>query len=115
MLELFPRYSQGYVFSGLDCGCKKEYLVCGEDYQGYTIINVTDARVHNFVPDDWLNGTGFCWISHTFVPETQELKVEGCFWACPYEIVTYDFSDPDTVPLKELKREDVPYEDEEDE
>lgn len=92
----------------------KEYLVCGEDYQGYTIINATDAKVHNFVPEGWLNGVGFCWISYEFDPETQKLKVYGCYWACPEEIVVYDFSDPDTVPLKELNRElDQDYEDDE--
>jgi hypothetical protein len=84
-----------------------EYLVCGEDYQGYTIINVSKGTVQTFIPEGWLNGVGFCWVDHKFDPETQHIVVEGCFWACPYERVTYNFSNPDVLPLPELKREDV--------
>ena len=32
------------------------------------------------------------------------LAVDGCYWACPYEIVFYDFSDPSRLPLPELDR-----------
>jgi len=84
-----------------------EYLVCGEDYQGYTIVNATKRTVQTFIPEGWLNGVGFCWIDLNFDSEAQHLVVEGCYWACPYERVTYDFSNPDVLPLPELKREDA--------
>jgi hypothetical protein len=90
-------------------GC--EYLVCGEDYQGYTIVNVTKGTSQTYVPEGWLKGVGFCWADHKFDAEKVQLIVDGCFWAAPYEIVTYDFSNPDVIPLPELKREDASYED----
>jgi len=93
----------------------KEYLVCGEDYQGYTIINLTDKTTKTFVPEGWLNGAGFCWIDYKFYDDEKQLIVDGCYWAFPYETVTYDFSDPDNLPLKELSRKDMDEDDEEDE
>ncbi|MCA8914572.1 MAG: hypothetical protein KDB90_04100 [Planctomycetes bacterium] len=32
------------------------------------------------------------------------LAVEGCFWAAPYDLVFYDFREPDSLPYRELKR-----------
>jgi len=91
-----------------------EYLVCGEDYQGYTVVNVTKGTSQTYVPEGWLKGAGFCWTGYKFDAEKVQLIVDGCYWACPYEIVTYDFSNPDVLPLPELKREDMPDEDEDD-
>jgi hypothetical protein len=90
-----------------------EYLVCGEDYQGYTIINCTHGSVKTFIPEGWLKGCGFCWADYKYDACTNHLIVDGCYWAAPYEIVTYDFSDPDIVPLTELSRKDeeIPIED----
>ena len=84
----------------------KEYLVCGEDYQGYTIINLTDKVIKTYVPEGWLKGAGFCWIDYKFNEDDQQLIVNGCYWAFPYETVTYDFSNPDELPFKELNRKD---------
>ncbi|MHC4478215.1 MAG: hypothetical protein ACYTEL_21465 [Planctomycetota bacterium] len=32
------------------------------------------------------------------------LAVDGCYWACPYDLVFYDFRNPDILPLDEIKR-----------
>lgn len=93
----------------------KDYLVCGEDYQGYTIVNLTDETTKTFIPEGWLKGVGFCWASYKFDEENKNLIVDGCYWAFPYETVTYDFSDPDNLPLKELDRKDMEDDDEDDE
>jgi hypothetical protein len=37
-------------------------------------------------------------------PDGLTLAVEGCYWACPYDLVFYNFSDPTKLPLPELTR-----------
>lgn len=32
--------------------------------------------------------------------------MEGCFWACPYEVVFFDFTEPELLPYKEFLRAD---------
>ena len=84
-----------------------EYLLCGEDYQGYTVINLTQNVVHVHYPEAAYDGAGFCWVDAMPSPDGLMLAVEGCFWACDADIVFYDFRDPDSLPLRELKRFEV--------
>jgi hypothetical protein len=85
-------------------GC--EYLLCGEDYQGYSIINLTKNTVSTYLPPEALKGHGFCWTSVYPSPDGLILAVYGCYWAQPYEAVLYDFSNPGVLPLPELHRID---------
>jgi hypothetical protein len=85
-----------------------EYLLCGEDYQGYVTLNLTERKKHVYFHENGFKGWGFCW---TDVKEYDKefdnsIWVEGCYWGAPFEKVEYDFSDPDTVPYKELSRYD---------
>jgi len=70
------------------------YLICGEDYQGQTVIELDTGRRRDFLPKEAKDGFGFCWASYKFHTATQVLLVDGCYWACPYEFKFYDFSDP---------------------
>jgi hypothetical protein len=70
------------------------YLVCGEDYQGQTVIELDTGRRRDFLPKEADDGVGFCWAQYTFDKATQILVVDGCYWACPYEYRFFDFSDP---------------------
>jgi len=70
------------------------YLVCGEDYQGQTVLELDTGRRRDHVPRDEAVGHGFCWAGHEFHAETSTLVVDGCFWACPYEFRFFDFTDP---------------------
>lgn len=85
-----------------------EYLLCGEDYQGYVTLNLTERKKHVYFHENGLKGWGFCF---TEVKEYDKefdssITVEGCYWGAPFEIVIYDFSDPDTVPYREIDRYD---------
>jgi len=82
----------------------QEYILCGEDYQGYTVVNLTKGQPHIHFPEAGYRGVGFCWIAAYPSPDSAILAVAGCYWACPYEIVFFDFSTPDTVPYRELTR-----------
>jgi hypothetical protein len=71
-----------------------DYLVCGEDYQGQTVIELDTGNRRDYLPEEAEDGFGFCWADAKWVPEHQVLLVDGCIWACPYEHHLYDFSDP---------------------
>ena len=71
-----------------------DYLLCGEDYQGQTFIELDTARRRDFLPDEAAKGFGFCWADYELMPDGVTLKVEGCYWACPYEYKFFDVSDP---------------------
>ncbi|KYF49452.1 hypothetical protein BE08_33065 [Sorangium cellulosum] len=71
-----------------------DYLVCGEDYQGQTVIELDTGRRRDHLPAEAAEGVGFCWVEMRFEPPAAMLVVEGCIWACPYEFRFFDFSDP---------------------
>lgn len=83
-----------------------EYLLCGEDYQGYNIIELQSGRNEVYFPEEAFNGSGFCWVVVHPSPDGLTLAVDGCYWACPYELVFFDFKSPMDLPLTELARID---------
>jgi hypothetical protein len=84
-----------------------EYLLCGIDYQGYSIVNLSKKETKHFVPEEAYVGSGFCWAEIMYFQHKKIIVVDGCYWACPYELVFYDFSNPMNVPYKELFRVEV--------
>ena len=82
----------------------REYLLCGEDYQGYNVIDLAAGVNRVEFGEPGYKGWGFCWASVQPSPDGNVLVVEGCCWACPYELVFFDFRDPTTLPLPELFR-----------
>ena len=72
----------------------KAYLVCGEDYQGQTVLELDTGRRRDFLPTEAAKGCGFCWVDCEFDAGTQILTVSGCVWAAPFEYRFYDFSNP---------------------
>lgn len=83
-----------------------DYLICGEDYQGQTIIELDTGKRIDYLPDGAKKGYGFCWAHYETSPDKTLLVVEGCYWACPYETIIMDFSDPMTLPYIELENAD---------
>lgn len=79
------------------------YLVCGENYQGYTVIELDTRGRRDYLPREAKVGFGFCWATINPSPDGKHLAVEGCYWACPYETRIYDFTDPlhEVLLLKE--------------
>lgn len=81
-----------------------EYLLCGEEYQGYNVIELESGRNRTHFPDEAFDGAGFCWMEVQPSPDGLTLAVTGCYWASPSELVFLDFADPASLPLKELAR-----------
>jgi hypothetical protein len=84
-----------------------EYLLCGLDYQGYSIVNLSNGETKHYVPEEAYKGRGFCWAEIVFFETKKLIVVDGCYWAHPYELVFYDFSKPMQLPYKELFRVEV--------
>ena len=83
-----------------------EYLLCGEDYQGQTVVNLSQGTARTYFPEAGYNGAGFCWAQVFPSPDGLMLAVEGCYWAGPYDLVFYDFRTPEDLPFIELNRID---------
>jgi hypothetical protein len=82
----------------------KEYLLCGEDYQGYEVIELASGKIEIHLSDSAKNGGGFCWAAVYPSKDGKVLAVKGCIWAAPYDLVFFDFSDPLDLPLPEIGR-----------
>lgn len=83
-----------------------EYLLCGEDYQGYNVIDLRRGRNVLTFPPEAFKGQGFCWGTARPSPHGRVLAVEGCYWGGPNELVFYDFTEPLRSPLPEIARID---------
>ena len=81
------------------------YLIIGEDYQGYSVINLANQTVNVYFPDEGYKGFGFCW-SNIVGVYNNKLIVEGCYWGASYDCVVYDITNIEQLPLPELNRID---------
>jgi hypothetical protein len=73
---------------------KGDFLVCGQDYQGQTVIELRSGTRREAMSEGSDGGGGFCWAGYTFHAPSKILVVDGCHWACPNEYRFFDFSDP---------------------
>jgi hypothetical protein len=71
-----------------------DFLVCGEDYQGQTVIDLSTKERRDHLPTQGEPGHGFCWAAIRYLPEWNVLAVEGCYWGGSYEHRFYDFAKP---------------------
>ena len=79
-----------------------DYLICGENYMGQTIVELDTGKKINFVAKNAKEGYGFCWIKHFPSPNKRMLAVEGCYWGAPRDLVIFDFEEPRNLPYKEI-------------
>jgi hypothetical protein len=75
-----------------------DYLICGEDYQGQTIIELDSGKRKDWIPAMG----GYCWKRVTPSPSKTLLLVDGCYWACASDSIIVDFSDPLNPPFERL-------------
>lgn len=76
-----------------------DFLITSEDYQAITIVNLDTGVIKTYGDwDDIKKGFGFCPIYFDWDESVDELIIEGCVWAGPYEYMkTYipDLNNPD--------------------
>lgn len=81
-----------------------DYLLCGEDYQGQTVIELDTSRRADYIPENAKNGSGFCCAAYYPSPDGRLIVVDGCYWGCPYELVVCRFDDPLALSWPEIER-----------
>lgn len=79
------------------------YFVFDEDLYGYSVLNLDSLQCMHFIPaesygtyPDEFKET-FIWCGCFYNPENNLLAVDGCFWACPGDVIVLDFKDPMTA------------------
>lgn len=95
-----------FPFAWVEGHPKGSFLLAGEDYQGQTVIDLVAGERKDFLPKEAADGAGFCWAKYTPNSDGMLLAVEGCYWACPYEVRIVDFSDPMNPPWPILHRDE---------
>jgi hypothetical protein len=75
-----------------------DYLLCGEDYQGITVVDLTTKEKWTYPFEGAEDGTGWCPMSFEHVGENI-LIAFGCYWAAPSNFQVYRFVDPHQAPL----------------
>jgi len=75
-----------------------DYLICGEDYMGQTVIELDTGERRDHVSE----GEGFCWASYSVSPNRRFVAVHGCYWACPYQTVIFDITEPLALPYRRV-------------
>jgi hypothetical protein len=77
-----------------------DYLICAEDiFGGQTVVDLTNRKIVGYSP----NQDGFIWTDFHLSPDGNTLATIDCYWACPYVIKLFDFTDPMTLPLTEIE------------
>ena len=84
---------------------EKEYLLCGENYQGYGVIDPQAKTVQHHLPEEAQKGHGFCFAE---VRQTapDRIMVHGCHWGGPFEVRMYDVSNPTSLPYPLIEQRD---------
>lgn len=80
-----------------------DYLLCGADYQGQTVIQLDTGQRVDYIPKAAKHGMGFCWIETKQISPTNIL-VTGCYWAFPTETLVVDFTNPMVLPYPIIER-----------
>ena len=77
-----------------------DYILCGEDYQGQTIIRLDDYKRLDYRPEAASRGNGFCWVEAKASPDKTTIGVCGCYWGSPYDACFFDFTEPFKHPVE---------------
>jgi len=80
----------------------KDYLICGTNYQGQTVVCLNTGEVAHWIPEAARHGWGFIIVAYNPNPDKTLLAVGGCIWASNYETRIYDISQPMKLPWPEL-------------
>lgn len=130
-LERLWSYTFGEVFDGKKavtsvlrdyssfplCWCEghpdgHDYMVCGEDYQGQTVIRLDTGERVDFVEASAEKRLSWCWNSFFVSPDKTKIIVSGCFYTSQYELRIFDFQNPFNLPFKRAGQDFVEYYDE---
>lgn len=73
----------------------REYLVFKQDLYGYSVLDIEKRSIMQFFPEYSLDtGETFIWTDIHYNQANNILAVGGCYWACPYSVQLFNFTDP---------------------
>lgn len=77
----------------------EEWVRSGQHYMVQLFINLDKEEIYDDVAkikesDSFKSGCAFCWSSMNITDDGNTLIVDGYYWACPYEVKFYNFSNP---------------------
>lgn len=103
--KLFDFFTNdGQFFFGWLKKKNSEYFICSEDlFGGQTVVDLTNKAIASYSP----NIDGFIWTDFHLSPDGKKLATIGCHWACSFVIKVYDFTEPMSLPLKEINEIDL--------
>ena len=77
------------------------YFIYNEDLYGYSVIDLNSKERINYLPYESYRDILDSRFKDTFIfcdayynDYNNKIAIEGCIWAAPYSIVTFDFSEP---------------------
>ena len=77
LFEVYRNYGHFTFLFVEDHPNSHAYLVCGEDYQGQTVLELDTGKRKDYLPRDGIVGHGFCWTAKRFNATSQILIVDG--------------------------------------
>lgn len=89
-----------------------EYLLCGEDNQGYTVVDLERGETITHIDDNAKDGFGFRWMEIRPSPNGKLLAVSGNYFHGMSSTVIYNFAHPTEMPLTKLHVVDQKFTDE---
>lgn len=101
--DIFRNYSH-FWFKFIEHSNGRNYLLCGHDYQGITIIELETMHRTDYLNKGYTGGFGFCPVDAEYDIDNNALKINGCIWGAEFEIITFDFSNPMHMPWKQIDR-----------
>jgi hypothetical protein len=90
----------------------RDYLLCGENYQGLTLVDLQSGEIRSYLPPEATEGAAWCvasFVSHD--PVAKQLTLEGCIWGGPFDRNTFDVRAIDQLPWPLLSSESADDED----
>jgi len=74
----------------------KRYLIFRRDLYGYSLLEIETLRDFHYFPACHLkpNAETFIWTDVLYNSNSNLMVVDGCYWACPWDLALVDFSDP---------------------
>lgn len=76
-----------------------DYLLCGEHYQGQTVIALDIRKKVDYTPkQSVLDDNAMIYAGYFPSPDNQYIVLDGCYWACPWILQLCDFREPLSLP-----------------
>jgi len=88
-----------------------DYLLCGEDYQGLTVIRLDIGDRVDYIEKEAESNHGFSWSDCKVSPDKTRIAIEGGYWAQGFEVHVLDFRTPFDVPYVRVGKDFVQYHD----